>query len=192
MLANLTKYVTIKSGDFMKMTIYESAIEAILFTSPELITIEAIAEAVNLTVLEANQIIVALAQKYESELRGIEIAPIGGGWQMRTAPRAAEFVKQMFAPRRIIGLSQALLETLAIVTFEQPCSKAEIEAIRGVEAKHGVDKLIDYGLIHEVGRSNAPGKPLLFGTTPEFWRHFGLSGADELRDFFADAMEGMD
>ena len=173
-------------GDFMELTTHEAAIEAILFISPEAVEIEAIARAVNLPLGLTEQIITVLMERYTKEKRGIEIIRIEDAWQMRTSPHIADYVKGIYGARQSVSLSQSLLETLAIIAFEQPCTKAEIEAIRGVDASHGVNRLLQLGFISEAGRSSSPGKPILFSTSPEFWRHFGLSGAEELRAFFAD------
>ena len=166
--------------------LHEAAVEAVLFLSPEAVDMEIIARAVNIPVGLTEQIILGLAEKYAAEQRGMEIIRIEDAWQMRTSGRVAEYIKEAFGPRQPIGLSSSLLETLAIIAFEQPCTKGEIEAIRGVDAGHGVNRLLELGLICEAGRANAPGRPILFATTAEFWRHFGLSGAEDLREFFGD------
>ncbi|MCL2415666.1 MAG: SMC-Scp complex subunit ScpB [Defluviitaleaceae bacterium] len=162
----------------------QAAIEAILFVSSEAVGILDIAAAIGVQKKEATEIVHGLMKKYKDEKRGIEIIAVEDAFQMRTAPHTAEFLRRHFAPKREINLSASLLETLSIIAFEQPVTKVEIEAIRGVNADHGTNRLLEFGLIEEVGRANSPGKPILFGTTPEFLKHYGLTSLGELRSLF--------
>jgi len=163
---------------------YQAIIEGILFLSAEAVPIGRIAEALGIGRSAARELLRDLAEKYQAEGRGMEIFAIEDCWQMRTAPHIAPFMAAVFGEKRQINLSAPLLETLAVIACSQPCSKPEIEAIRGVSADHGVNRLLELGLIQESGRAQSAGKPLLFTTTPDFLRHFGLASVEDLKEFF--------
>ena len=118
--------------------------------------------------------------EYETEKRGIRIVEIDNAYQMCTAAECFEFIRNMYKSPKRQGMTQALLETLAIIAYKQPITKAQIEEIRGVSADHAVNKLLEKNLICETGRLNVPGKPILFGTTNEFLRYFGFKSTNEL------------
>ncbi len=114
-----------------------------------------------------------LATRYEAEGRGLRLVQVAGGWQVRTPPEHGPWVRRLLGtkPPR---LSRPMLETLAIVAYRQPCTRVEIEAIRGVDADATLSTLLDRRLVRLVGRKDAPGRPLLYGTTREFLEVFGL------------------
>lgn len=167
----------------MKLSELEAVVESILFVSGEAVELSVIADAIEMDKATTRAIIRSLADKYEEEKRGIRIVPIEGGYQMCTAPQCFEFIRSIYKTTRRQGLTQSLLETLAIVAYKQPITKAQIEEIRGVSAEHAVNKLIEKGLICEAGRMDTPGRPIAFATTKEFLRYFGFASTNELPEF---------
>lgn len=164
----------------MKLVEIESVIEALLFVSGEALPLSTIAQTIELDKATTKAIIRTLAEKYEKEKRGIRIIQIDNSYQMCTAAECFEFIRNMYKSPKRQGMTQSLLETLAIIAYKQPITKAQIEQIRGVSADHAVNKLLEKNLICETGRLDAPGKPILFGTTNEFLRYFGFKSASEL------------
>lgn len=164
----------------MEIKQIEAAIEAILFTMGEAIECEKIAAAVEHDVDTVRRIIQNMMDKYDTEERGIQIIELNGAFQLCTKASTYEaIVKMIHIPKKHI-LTEVLLETLSIVAYKQPITKQEIEAIRGVKCDHAINKLIEYNLVCEAGRLDAPGKPILFATTEEFLRNFGLHSLNEL------------
>ncbi len=164
----------------MKLTELEAVAEALLFISGEAVPIGVIAQTIEMDKATARAIVMALAEKYEKEKRGLRIIEINDGYQMCTAAECFEYIRNMYKSPKRQGMTQALLETLAIIAYKQPITKAQIEEIRGVSADHAVNKLMEKKLICETGRLNVPGKPILFGTTNEFLRYFGFKSTNEL------------
>ena len=121
----------------------------------------------------------ALAERFESEGRGMRLVEVAGGYQLRSAPQHAPFVRRLLGGRPP-RLSRPMLETLAIVAYRQPCTRPEIEAIRGVDCGAAIGSLLERRLIRLLGRKEAPGRPLLYGTTREFLEVFGLPDLDAL------------
>lgn len=157
----------------------EAAIEAILFAAGEAVGILKLAECIEQDVKTTRLIIDRLMARYNSQ-RGINILELGDTYQMCTNPEFFSYVGQLVHTEPKKALTQTLLETLAIVAYKQPVTKAQIEQIRGVNADHAVNKLIEYGLVVEKGRQEVPGRPILFGTSDEFLRNFGFSGLSRL------------
>lgn len=158
----------------------EATIEAILFTVGEAVELNRIAAAVEHDEDTVRRIIRNMMDKYDSEERGIQIIELDGAFQMCTKPSMYEsIIKITHMPKKHV-LSDALLETLSIIAYKQPITRLEIEKIRGVKCNHAVNRLIEYNLICEVGRIDAPGRPLVFGTTEEFLRHFGIDSLENL------------
>lgn len=158
----------------------EAVIEGILFTMGEAIPLSAIAAAVGLEVTQAERIIHNIQDRYEQENHGIQIIEVEQAYQMCTKPEVFEYLIKLVNQPRRHSLSEVVLETLSIVAYKQPVTRQEIDAIRGVKSDHAVNKLIEYNLIEEVGRLDAIGRPILFGTTQEFLRCFGVPSIDEL------------
>ena len=132
---------------------------------------------------------VSMADKYEASNRGIKIIELENAFQMCTKQELYEdLIKVAAAPRKYV-LTDVLLETLSIIAYKQPITKIEIEKIRGVSCEHAVNKLVEYGLAKELGRLDAPGRPMLFGTTEEFLRAFGVTSIDELPVISEDIIE---
>lgn len=159
---------------------YEAIIEAILFTMGESVELEKIAGVLELDKEETKQIIDRMMEHYEDDSIGVRIIELDGAYQMCTKSEMYEYlIKIAKQPKRHV-LTDVLLETLSIIAYKQPITRAEIEKIRGVSCDHAVNKLVEYNLVCELGRLDAPGRPLLFGTTEEFLRSFGVQSIDEL------------
>lgn len=120
--------------------------------------------------------------RYEKEERGIQIIELENSYQMCTKARFYEnLIRVASAPKKNV-LTEVTLETLSIIAYKQPVTKLEIEKIRGVKSDHAVNRLIEYNLVQEIGRLDAPGRPALFATTEEFLRRFGIGGKENLPD----------
>lgn len=164
----------------METTNYEAVVEAILFTMGESVELERIAKALEMEVAQTKEIITRLQEKYQQENRGIQIIELDGAYQMCTKNEMYEYLIRIAKQPRKRVLTDVLLETLSIIAYKQPITKAEIEKIRGVSSDHAVNKLVEYDLVMELGRLDAPGRPMLFGTTEEFLRSFGVQSIEEL------------
>ena len=156
------------------------AIEALLFTMGNSISCEALAGVLGVGQEEALVDARALKAYYEAENRGIRIIELDGSFQMCTHPEMYEYVIALTHQPKKPVMTDVMLETLAIVAYKQPVTRAEIEQIRGVSCAHAVNRLVEYGLIAEAGRLNAPGRPILFATTEAFLRTFGVSSMEML------------
>lgn len=121
-----------------------------------------------------------IRQDYETRASGIQVLEIAEGFQMSTRPSQAPFVRKLYADKMTMRLSSAALETLSIVAYKQPITRAEIEQIRGVEVIAALETLLERRLLKVVGRKESVGRPLLYGTTGDFLRHFGLKNLAEL------------
>ena len=177
------------SGLDIELKLLLAKVEAILFTMGEAVEIRRIAEAVEHDEDTVRNCIRALSDRYKDESFGIQIIELDESFQMCTKPEMYEsIIKLTNVPKKHV-LTDVLLETLSIVAYKQPITKADIESIRGVNSDHSINKLLEYGLIEEVGRKNAPGRPCLFGTSEEFLRHFGISSIDELPVITPEKME---
>jgi segregation and condensation protein B len=154
-------------------------LEALLLASPEPLSIKKIAEVIGLDEKDARILMEDLQKDYEAPGRGLMIKELAGGYTLTTRPEAAEFVDKLLQPRSK-GLSHAALETLAIIAYRQPITKAEIEGVRGVKVDRAIETLVERRLITDVGRKEAPGRPVLYGTTPEFLKYFGLKDIRDL------------
>ena len=164
------------------MTIKQGAavVEAILFTMGDSVEISALSKALEVDVREVRDYIDYLKDKYERDDSGIGILEIEKAVQLCTKKEMYEYlVKIAKAPKKAV-LTDSLMETLSIVAYKQPITRLEVEKIRGVNSDHAVNRLVEFGLIQELGRLDAPGRPLLFGTTEEFLRSFGVKSLEEL------------
>jgi segregation and condensation protein B len=151
-------------------------LEALLFASPEPLAEDELARRLSDTA-EVTALLRELAQSYAE--RGVNLVRLAGGWTFRTAPDLASQLRSERVVTR--KLSRAAVETLAIVAYHQPVTRAEIEAIRGVALARGtLDRLLEAGWVRPVGRRDSPGRPLNWSTTPAFLAHFGLDSLDEL------------
>ena len=167
----------------------QGIIEAILFTMGEAVELSKIAAAIEHDEATTKKIIHNMMDEYDAEDRGIRIIELGDSYQMCTKKEAYEYLIRIAKQPKRYVLTDVQLETLSIVAYRQPVTKIEIEKIRGVNSNHAMNKLVEYGLVEEVGRLDAPGKPLLFGTTEEFFRRFGIQSLDELPTVGKEQME---
>ncbi len=173
----------------MEEKIYKTAIESILFTMGDSVELDKIAAALELDIGQTKCLIEELAQEYEESGRGMRIIELEGAYQMCTAPGAYDFLIRIAKQPKKHVLTDVLLETLSIIAYKQPVTKAEIEKIRGVSCDHAVSKLVEYSLVSELGRLDAPGRPMLFGTTEDFLRSFGIHSLEELPKMNASQIE---
>lgn len=175
----------------------EAAIEAILFSAGESVEISRIAKAIEQDIPTTEKIIHNLMDKYRAADRGIKILELDGAFQMCTKQEYYEYLVEIALQPKKAVLTDVMLETLSIIAYKQPVTKQEMEKIRGVKCDHAVNKLVEYGLVQELGRLDAPGRPIVFGTTEEFLRNFGVQSTEDLpvispvklEDFKAEAEE---
>ena len=166
-----------------------AAVEAILFAAGGSVEASRLAAALELETGEMEDILRRMELRYEEEDRGIRLLELEGAWQLCTKKEYyGDLIRVVKQPKKYT-LTEVLLETLSIVAYKQPVTKLEIEKIRGVKSDHAVNKLVEYGLIEEVGRLDAPGRPILFGTTEDFLRSFGVSSVEELPKASPEEME---
>lgn len=171
----------------------KSAIEALIFASEKPITVEQIKKVLDgLDAPSINRIITELKNEYEAQNRGIRVVEIAGGFQMITNSNFASFLKKLLKSRNSEKLSKPALESLAIIAYKQPLTKAEIESLRNVNVDGVMKSLVEKNLIRICGRKKVPGRPFVFGTTREFLEHFGLKSLQDLpkmEDFTVLAQE---
>lgn len=181
----------------MEKTNLEAAVEAILFAMGEAVPAEQIAKAIELDTEKTKKLIRGMMKRYQEENRGIRIIELEGSFQLCTKTEMYDYLVRIAKQPKKVVLTDVVLETLSIIAYKQPVTKLELEKIRGVKCDHAVNKLIEYNLVKELGRLDAPGRPLLFGTTEEFLRNFGVESLTELpavnpvkmEDFKAEAEE---
>lgn len=166
-----------------------AAIEAILFTMGESVETSKIAAAIEQDIPTTVKLIHRLMERYDKQDRGIKIIELGDSFQLCTKAETYEYIIRVASQPKKQVLTDVLLETLSIIAYKQPITKQEIEGIRGVSCDHAVNKLVEYGLVDEVGRLDAPGRPILFGTTEAFLRSFGVKNVDELPVISPDKVE---
>lgn len=175
----------------------EAAIEAILFAMGNSVELSQLAAALEEDEKNVKKTLDEMMERYRNEERGIQIIELENAYQMCTKKEYYEYLVRIAMNPKKPVLTDVMLETLSIIAYKQPVTKAEIEKIRGVKCDHAVNKLVEYNLVRELGRLDAPGRPILFGTTEEFLRSFGVQGVEELpvldpvklEDFKAEAEE---
>ena len=155
-------------------------IEAILFVAGEAVRLDELARALNLPVGQVEKALEELRNEYDYEQRGFCLKRFGRQVQLATRALYADDVVRLLQPVQKQSLSQAAMETLAVVAYRQPVTKAEVEEIRGVKCDYSIHSLTVKNLIQEVGRKDTLGRPILYGTTEEFLSHFGLTTLDDL------------
>lgn len=168
---------------------YEAIIEAILFTMGESVELEKIAEAIELEKKETKKIIKGMMKHYEDPAIGIQIIELDGAYQMCTKSEMYEYLIRIAKQPKRHALTEVLLETLSIIAYKQPVTRLDVEKIRGVNSDHGISRLVELGFVKELGRLDAPGRPLLFGTTEQFLRSFGVTSIDDLPEMSRDLLE---
>ena len=159
----------------------KAAIEALLFVSGDRVDSGDLAEILNISEADLQQVIGEMIDDYRQSSRGIQILNLDGGYILATKPEYAAVINRMIKPaaRRF---SPAALETMAIIAYRQPLTKAEIEHYRGVKCDRVIANLLEKGIIKEIGKKQIPGKPTLYGTTHEFLKLFALASLEELPD----------
>jgi segregation and condensation protein B len=150
------------------------ALEALLFVSDEPMSAGSLAQAVEVDRRTVEAALEAMASDYEERSSGLALRNVAGGWRLSTHPDAAAYVEQFVLSNRHARLTKAALETLSIVAYKQPVTRHQVSAIRGVSSDGVLRALAERGLVAEVGRDDAPGRPVLYGTTPEFLERLGL------------------
>ena len=167
----------------------QGKIEGILFAMGESVPIKEIAEALGESEKTIKEVIEDMKDFYSVKERGIQIVMLEGNVQLRTKDEYYEdLIKIASAPKKNV-LSDSVLETLSIIAYKQPVTRGDVEKIRGVNSDFGINKLLEYGLIKELGRLDAPGKPLLFGTSEQFLRAFNVDSIEDLPQIRIDMME---
>lgn len=167
----------------MEIREIQSIIEAVLFAAGDPVELERLADIVDVDKRSLREILKKMMDSYNFERRGIHIIRMQDSYQMCTNGVYAEYIGRLAEPPRKQNLSNAALEVLSIVAYKQPVTRSTIEHIRGVNCDYIVNRLIERNFIEEKGRLEAPGRPILFGTTQHFMRAFGISELDELPDF---------
>lgn len=157
----------------------EALMEAVLFAAPEPVPLSKLAEVLEMPLWECEQVLERYKQSLQSQERGIMLRCVADGWQLVTKPQLFDVVARL-AEQRQYKLSKPTLETLAIIAYKQPTTRAEVEEIRGVKVEKALATLLERGLIVEVGRKDAIGRPILYGTSDAFLAYFGLQSLDEL------------
>ncbi|OIQ60670.1 segregation and condensation protein B [Moorella thermoacetica] len=156
-----------------------AALECLLFVAGGPVPVDSLAACLGVEPGDIAELVAELQELYAREERGLQIRAVAGGYQMCTRPEFAGYVEAFMRPE-LPALSRAALETLAIIAYRQPVTRAEMEYIRGVKVDGVLNTLISRGLVQEVGRKEAPGRPILYGTTAKFLEFFGLKDLKEL------------
>lgn len=166
-----------------------AVIEAVLFAMGDSVEMSRLVHVLERNEQEIRDVIAEMNDRYEKNDRGIYIAELENSFQLCTKPELYEYlIKVAKAPRKYV-MSDTLLETLSIIAYKQPVTRLEIEKIRGVSCDHAVNRLLEFNLIQELGRLDAPGRPLLFGTTEEFLRTFGVKSLGDLPTLNSEQLE---
>lgn len=178
-----------KASKLMNREQQKAVLEAVLFTMGEAVEADRLAAVLEIDKKEVKDLLLEMKEEYENRESGVTLIELEDSFQMCTKPQMYEYlIKIAKTPRKYV-LTDTLLETLSIVAYKQPITRAEIERVRGVSCDHAVNRLVEFGLIAEVGRMDAPGRPLLFGTTEEFLRSFGVKSLEELPELSAVQIE---
>lgn len=158
----------------------KSVIESLLFVSGEPLSIKDITNALESNIKIIKEVLDEMVLEYDNEKRGIKLISINGEYQLVTKAENGDYIQKLLKKNKRQSLSQASLESLAIIAYKQPITRVDIDEIRGVKSESAMQRLIEKDLIKEVGRLEVPGRPILFGTTEEFLRQFGLRELNEL------------
>ena len=173
----------------MDLNTRAAAVETILFAMGDSVEIRDLAAALEVSEEEAREAVNALKERLDSGNSGLAVNWFEDSVQLSSRPEYYEYlVKIAKAPKKQV-LTDTLMETLSIIAFKQPVTRAEVENIRGVNSDFAINKLMGFDLVQEVGRKDAPGRPLLFGTTEQFLRSFGISSLNDLPDLATDQVE---
>ena len=158
----------------------QAVIESLLFTMGKAVALRDIAAVIEHDEDTVRKLIHQMMDRYKEQKRGIQIIELEDSFQMCTDPSCYEYIIKLTHQPKKHTLSEAMLETLSIIAYKQPVTRSMVEQIRGVSSDYAINRLIEYNLVAEAGRLDAPGKPILFGTTEEFLRTFGVKSREEL------------
>ena len=166
-------------------------LEALLFVAPGAVSAPQLAAILEISIAEVQQALSELEEDYKRnpQLRGLRLQRHMGRVQLTSAPEAAPWVERFLGLEATSRLSRAGLEALAIISYQQPVTRPQVDAIRGVNSDGVMKSLLSKGLIQEVGRAEAPGRPILYSTTPEFLQYFGMNSLEELPPLVLDEMD---
>ncbi len=167
----------------------EAVLEAVLFTMGDSVEVSRLANVIEEDVKTTNAILDKMAERYRREDRGIALTRLDNAVQLCTKSEMYEYLIKIARAPGKMTLTDTVLETLSIIAYKQPITRVEVERIRGVSCDHAINKLLEYDLIMELGRLDAPGRPLLFGTTEQFLRSFGVESLDDLPELNPVQME---
>ena len=173
----------------MDNTELKAVIEGVLFATGDAVSIDKLAEITECDKGAVNEAAKELASDYEKAERGIELTHVEDKLQLCTKAELYPYLTKIAKNKREYQLTDVQLETLSIVAYKQPVTKLQIEAIRGVNSDGAVSRLVEYGLVKELGRLDAPGRPILFGTTDDFLRAFGVDSLDDLPEIAPEHVE---
>ena len=173
----------------MKLEEGAAAIEAILFTMGDSVSVASICNALDEDLKDVRKQISYLKEKYEKNDSGIGLIELEDSVQLCTKSDMYEYLIKVAKTPKKITLTDALMETLSIIAYKQPITRLDVERIRGVNSDHAVNRLVEFNLVQELGRLDAPGRPLLFGTTEQFLRSFGVKSLEELPSLDAVRVE---
>ncbi len=158
----------------------KSAIESMLFVSGEPLSLRDLSNNLEIKDKVVEEIIKEMMSEYEEESRGIRLISINGSYQLVTKSENSDYIQKLLKKNKRHSLSQASIESLAIIAYKQPITRIDIDEIRGVKSESAIQKLVEKGLIKDIGRLEVPGRPILYGTTDEFLRHFALNDLGDL------------
>lgn len=174
------KAIQIPFMDKEKKNFIKSNIESLLFASGDSLSLNDLSNYLEEKTKVVEVILQEMMEEYESESRGIKIIKIKGNYQLVTKPQNADYIQKLLKKNKRQSLSQASIESLAIIAYKQPITRIDIDEIRGVKSESAIQRLVERGLIKEVGRLEVPGRPILYGTTDEFLKQFELKDLKEL------------
>ncbi|MBR1524589.1 MAG: SMC-Scp complex subunit ScpB [Lachnospiraceae bacterium] len=164
-------------------------IEGVLFATGDAVAIDKLAEITESEKEDVVKAVSELATDYETSERGIMLTHVEDKVQLCTKTELYPYLAKIAKNKKDYQLTDIQLETLSIVAYKQPVTKLQVEAIRGVNSDHAVNRLVEFGLVKELGRLDAPGRPILFGTTDEFLRAFGVDSLDDLPEIAPEHVE---
>lgn len=158
----------------------KSVIEGLLFTFGDPLEAKELSRVMDVPIKEITRLLQEMKDEFDFNRRGIRLIRFNDSYQLGTRPEHHEWIRSIVLDRNTKALSNAALETLSIIAYRQPVTKAEIDRIRGVKSDRSIETLVMRRLVRETGRLDRPGKPILYGTTDEFLKYFGLEALDQL------------
>lgn len=164
----------------MDINLHKRIVEALLFLSEEPVKSDKIAIVLSVSPDEVDKLIIEIKKDLSDSNRGLQVYEAAGGYQMGTLPELAPYIEKAFSEDVSSNLSAAALEALAIIAYKQPVTRIEIESIRGVRSEHVLENLLKRKLVRISGRKEGPGRPMLYSTTPDFLKYFGLKELGDL------------